>query len=279
MAKAFSVASWNVEHFGAPTSSKNKTPKKPIAPIIDFLAQQKADVVAVYEVRSRVVFRPLVAAMPNYQFHITEGPQMQEILVGVKHGVSAYVTQKLTFQSGQSTLRPGVLVSVLVDGAFYPMVFLHLKSAPDPKGFGLRDDMMRRALDFRKTLNKVEGAAGSANYLFIGDLNTMGLDYIGKQHDISGPQEIGELERRTQFRQMRVLSKSAPHTWSNGSQSSTPPSDLDHVVAADHLTFKKFGGAEVDVRGWPELGTDAERDDWIEKFSDHGLLFFVVQKV
>lgn len=49
MAKAFSVASWNVEHFGAMHKNKAK-PKKPVGPIIEFLVQQNADVVAVYEV-------------------------------------------------------------------------------------------------------------------------------------------------------------------------------------------------------------------------------------
>jgi hypothetical protein len=45
------------------------------------------------------------------------------------------------------------------------------------------------------------------------------------------------------------------------------PSDLDHVVAADHLGFKTFGGAsdgspaEVDVRGWASLKTAASQDD------------------
>ena len=49
MAKAFSVASWNVEYFGK-TKKNSSTPKKPIGPIVDYLASQKADIVAVYEV-------------------------------------------------------------------------------------------------------------------------------------------------------------------------------------------------------------------------------------
>ena len=162
MAKAFSVASWNVEHFGR--KSKKKL-ARPIAPIIKYIADQEADVVAVYEVESRDVFRPMVNAMPSYQFHITEGPQMQEILVGIKQGVSAYVTQRLEFKAGQATLRPGVLVTVCVAGKFYPLVFLHLKSSPDPKGFGLRDDMLRRALDFRKALDKIPDSNGRAIHL------------------------------------------------------------------------------------------------------------------
>ena len=82
MAKAFSVASWNVEHFGAKNKGQDM-PKKPVRPIIDFLATQNAHVVAVYEVVGRVVFDAVVPKKPNYHFHITEGPQTQEILVGV----------------------------------------------------------------------------------------------------------------------------------------------------------------------------------------------------
>lgn len=67
MAKAFSVASWNVEHFGAMNKNKAK-PKKPVGPIIEFLAQQHADVVAVYEVVGSTVYDTIVTVMPDYQF-------------------------------------------------------------------------------------------------------------------------------------------------------------------------------------------------------------------
>jgi exonuclease III len=277
MAKAFSVASWNVEHFGVPASSQDKTPKKPIAPIIDFLAAQNADVVAIYEVRSSVVYRPLMAAMPDYHFHVTEGPQMQEIMVGVKHNFTAMVTQKLQFQSGQSTLRPGVLCTLLIDGAYYPMLFLHLKSMTDAKGFGLRDDMLTRAKDFRKTLNEMADD-GRANYIFMGDLNTMGLDYPYTAHDISAEKEISELKRRVKYRDMRVLDKNAPFTFRKARPSELR-GNLDHVVAAEHLQFKDFGGAPVDVRGWPALANDLEKDNWNQTYSDHGLLYFEVQLI
>lgn len=280
MAKAFSVASWNVEHFGA-TDRRTNQPKKDIAPIIKYVADQNADVVALYEVVSSVVFQPIVDAMPGYQFHITEGPQTQEILVGIKRGLSAFVTQKTEFKSSQPGLRPGVLVTVKVDNAVYPMVFLHLKSMPDPKGFGLRDAMLRKALSFKSTLDKAGGGTGQANYIFIGDLNTMGLDYPYTDHDISAQQEIDELARRARHytKQMKVLEKNEPNTFFNGTQSSYPPSNLDHVVAADHLNFKAFAGADVDVRGWPQETTDTKKDAWIERYSDHALLYFEVQKV
>ena len=77
---------------------------------------------------------------------------------------------------------------------------------------------------------------------------------------------------------MRLLAKSHATTWSNGSRSRYPESDLDHVLASTPLAFKPLGGAEVEVRGWPQLVTTAERDAWIRDYSDHGLLVFEVQK-
>ena len=73
---------------------------------------------------------------------------------------------------------------------------------------------------------------------------------------------------------MRVLSKNADLTY--GSPGGLR-SNLDHVVASDHLEFAPFGGNEVDVRGWPQL-PEAEQRVWIEKFSDHALLYFEVQR-
>src|SRR5262245_41681066 len=185
MAKAFSVVSWNVEHFGA-TEANTTEPNKPVKPIIDLLAAQNADVVAVYEVVGSVVFDTITDAMPGYQFHITEGPQSQEILVGVKKTLSSFFTQKLEFKSGKSTMRPGALLTVKVDGKNYPLLFLHLKSVTEPKGFGLRDDMTERAITFKKTLDEASGGAGKANYIFLGDLNTMGMNLTFMNKDISG---------------------------------------------------------------------------------------------
>lgn len=93
MAKAFSVISWNVEHFGAKGTSHK--PTKPIPPIVDNLASHNADVIAVYEVIGAHIFSEVVAKMPNYHLHITEGPQAQEILVGVKRNLTSFFTQKL----------------------------------------------------------------------------------------------------------------------------------------------------------------------------------------
>ena len=144
--------------------------------------------------------------------------------------------------------------------------------------------MMERAIKFRKLLNKADknaGGTGSSNFLFLGDLNTMGMNLTYSKKDISGPEEIDRLRKRLAHKSvtMSILDKSHGPTFWPGSKSRYDPSDLDHVVAADHLNFKKFGGVNVDVRGWVDEPTHAKKDAWTKKFSDHALLYFEVQKV
>ena len=272
MAKAFSVASWNVEHF-------ENAPNR-VGDVVALLASLNPDIFALYEVEGKEVFGELVTQMPGYQFHITEGPQVQEILVGVRSGITAFFTQKIEFRSGASAMRPGALLTVRIANESYPILFLHLASGPDPRGWGLRDDMLERALDFRRTLQKSSAdAAKPVNYLFLGDLNTMGLEYYFKVHNILADIELKKIEAIAKKGKMRTLTKNKPHTWSNGSKSRLKPSNLDHVIAADHLKFKPFDGADVRVLGWPEETTTAAQDLWIKRFSDHGILYFEVQRV
>jgi hypothetical protein len=203
---------------------------------------------------------------------------------GTRGGLTAFVTQRVEFRSRDAYMRPGALMTVEHKGAYYPMLFLHLASMPDPRGFGLRTDMVDRAFQFKDDLDRV--GPGKANYIFLGDLNSMGLDYVYGHEAApsrkllharaSAEQEIARLEYEAGRRGMRVLAKNAPHTWRNAGQTR---SNLDHVVAADHLKFKSFGAAvDVDVLGWPKLPADAQKD-WIGKLSDHALLYFEVQAV
>jgi endonuclease/exonuclease/phosphatase family metal-dependent hydrolase len=272
MAKAFTLVSWNVEHF------KNDDDRVPR--VIDLLNAQNPDVFGLYEVEGKVVFNALVTKMPNYTFHITEGEAVQEILVGVRSNITSFFTQKLDFKSGVSSLRPGALVTLTISGKHYPILFLHTKSGDDPRGLGLRDDMLVRACEFRRILDKSGGAINTANYMFIGDLNTMGMRYRHvPNHNIAGVDEVTKLQAEAARFDMRVLTKDEPFTWSNGSTSSIPSANLDHVVAADHLAFRKFNGADVTVKGWPKEPNALAKDEWIKKHSDHGILVLEVQKV
>jgi len=269
MAKAFSLASWNVEHF--------KDDLTRVGRIVEFLDEQQPDVFGVYEVEGKDVFDELVTRMPKYQFHITEGPQTQEVLVGVRRTLTAFFTQRVEFKTGNTLLRPGALLTLTIDGSYYSVLFLHTKSSSEPIGLGIRDEQFVRALKFKKVLDDAAGGAGKANFLFLGDLNTMGMKYPF-QKDISAEVELKKLDQGAKRRKMRRLTKNHPFSWSNGSGSSFPPSNLDHVVASEHLAFRQFGGADIDVRGWPRLGTAAAQDKWIADYSDHALLYLEVQK-
>lgn len=272
MAKVFSLASWNVEHF--------KGDPNRVSRVVDFLNHSaggnRPDIFALYEVEGKEVYSALVAKMPGYSFHITEGPQTQEILVGVKSNVTAFFTQKIEFKSGNAYLRPGALLSIRKDNSDYSILFLHTKSSTAPVGLGLRDDMFTKAIKFRRKLEKATGTAKWASrYMFLGDLNTMGMDYP-YQKSIAADIELKKLNKESKKARMVRLDKTAPNTWFNGSTSSLPPSDLDQVIASDNLNFRTFSSAQVSVRGWVNKTTNSAKDDWIARYSDHSLLYLEV---
>ena len=279
VAKAFSVASWNVEHLtsqGRPTR---------VADVAARLLELDPDVVAIYEVEGKQVWQELMDGMPGYSFFITEGQNTQQILLGTSGRVTTFVTQKVEFRSRDAFMRPGALLTVRVDGHDYTLLFLHLASMPDPRGFGLRTDMVDRALEFKKrVVNRLKPT--ERNFIFLGDLNSMGLDYVyGREappsrrllrRGASGDEEILRLGYVADKVGMRVLGKTHDATW----RDSRRTSNLDHVVAAKHLRFRKFdAGAEVQVKGWPELATKPEQLEWTRRYSDHAILYFEVQKL
>jgi endonuclease/exonuclease/phosphatase family metal-dependent hydrolase len=272
MPKAFSVASWNVEHF------RSQGVDSRVTDVVGFLKEQRPDVLALYEVEGKQVFDALTTQMPEYTFHITEGAQVQQILLGAHKSLTAFFTQKTEFRSGVSLLRPGALLTLRIAGEAYPLLFLHTKSGIDPRGLGLRDDMLTRALDFARVLDRTAPPGKPANYIFLGDFNLMGMEYrFVRERDILAESEVLKLERGAARRQMRVLTKDAQFTWWGGTK--LPPATLDFVVARKHLEFRQFNGADVSVRGWPKLASRDEQLDWVRRFSDHALLLFEVQRV
>jgi hypothetical protein len=287
MAKAFSVVSWNVEHLGASSKSTAERPARSVsdrlAPL--FAVNPAPDVVALYEVEGAEVWREVMAGFPGYSFFITEGENTQEILVGIGPAVTGFMTQKLEFREHNPFLRPGSLLTVQPKGSDdeYAMLFLHLKSLRDAGGFGTRTDMIDRAFAFKKTLDKAVG--GAANYMFLGDLNTMGMDYTFNrlanrrlEHlQVSEEQEISRLTYLAADSGMRVLSKDAPASWGDP-KSASMRSNLDHVVATGGLRFKSFGGSDIELLGWPKEPDVTAQAKWMLDHSDHGLLRFQVEK-
>ena len=282
MAKAFSVASWNVKHFNKKPNSSAEQAR--VNRVISFLKQQDPDIFGIYEVEGKDVFTEIVAQFPGYSFQITEGPQTQEILVGARNTLTTFFTQKIEFKSGVALMRPGLLATVKVENTNYSLLFLHLASAPEPRGMGLRDDMIEKAMKFRHTLDPAYGGHHKANYIFLGDLNIMGMDYPFQKNidpkfelqkwDNAGKKSYG----------MQRLKKTIEKTWSPLSTSTLQPSNLDQAFAAEHLNFAKFKNeadeeVEIDVRGWVDEKSNADKDNWINSYSDHSLIYFEVQKI
>lgn len=270
------ILSWNVEHFtGKGTGSRSERVRR----VAEYVAGEAPDIFAIMEVESGRVFEAFVTRMPEYVFAITEGPQTQETLIGIRQGITAFMTQKNEFKRNNPGLRPGALVTVTApDGSHLPILFNHLKSLPSPEGFGLRDAMFEKAFGLKRTLDGVSDSLGQeTRFILAGDLNTMGMTLKDSDQDIAGIEEIERLDRRFARYGMVRLPKSHATTFNNGSTSSYAPADLDHVFATETLTFADQGqGARVHVGGWATLTDVTEADEWIAAFSDHAPLTFTV---
>ena len=266
MAKLFSFASWNVEHF---VNNRDRIKEN-----IQFISESNPDVFAVFEVEGKDVFGSFVELMPTHNFFITEDLSKMATLVGVNRQLTAFVTQRQELKSKVPTLRPGALITLTIKDEYYSVLFVHMKSSPDPHSWGLRDDMIGHVLGLKRALDKTPGAPPhGANFICMGDLNTMGMNVTYSDKDMTGAEELERYVKRFKPKKVRLLSKTSDYTWWGGSESDYPPSNLDHVLASDSLNFREFDGMEILVRGWPELPTEEEQTNWIKNHSDHAMLY------
>jgi len=272
MATLFSFASWNVEHFWGKSERVTR--------IVDLLKTKNPDVFAIFEVRGKDVFDDLMNKMPEHSFSITENNVQNdmEILVGVRKSIQSFVTQREEFRAKVPTLRPGALVTLRINNKDYPILFLHPKSFKAPRDWGLRDDMFKHVASLKRTLDKRMGANKRSPFICVGDLNTMGLSAAYNNIcDLTQELEIKFLEKRMKSVHMRRLAKTNEASWWNG-KNHYKPSKLDHVFADDSLEFSTFGNADIEVIGWPQESTVQKKRKWIEKYSDHALLYGEVKK-
>jgi len=269
--RVFSFAAWNVRQFGG-----NDQPR--IQRIVEFLRDDTPrvaapDVFAIFEVRSSTaVFNAFTSAMPNYQFFITVTPDSPlDTLVGVRNGITAFHEQREEFDAGVPSLRPGSLVTLVINQTNYSMLFLHLKAMSSPRGWGLRDDMVHHIRNLRRAL---DGAAnGAANLIAIGDYNTVGLNVTYAPNDVTGPEEVERYRRVFAARDMIEVEKDQDATLWGGPGSTYDPADVDLAFASDHLDIRPgANGSGLSVLGWPALPL-AQQGPWIENFSDHALLY------
>lgn len=284
---SFVFASWNVEAF------RGDDPKR-VEAMCAWLAyahpeHKPVDVFAIMEVEglNLVDFAPRY--FPEYDFHLTDGVQNKEIIIGVRRGAFAQVsyTQRREFKAGNAYARPGSLVSVRPHGQdqFVHLLYLHAPAMSDPDGFGARMTTFENVGKLKAAFDKGEraiqkNAVAEAQFIVLGDLNTAGLCYptnrVGDRR-VTSEDEIAALPSLTG---LNLAAKSFDRTWTN----TRMMSDLDHVLVSNAVQLRTLGERDPDgdgvaevkpyyirVRGWPELA-DKKRDAFIDNISDHALL-------
>jgi len=287
MPKVFSVSSWNVEHFKNTSASDANRIKR----VAKFISGNNGgptsvpDIFALYEVEGKDIFQDFMIEFPNHRFHLTEGKQTQEIFIGVHNRLQTFSTQRLEFKTGREYQRPGLLLTIRVNGIDYSLLFLHIRSGSGTEDFGLRDAALEHAFNLKKALDKVAG--GNANFTFLGDLNTMGIDDpvpYSKKMDLSSEEEMARISFWANQRNMVLLSKETTCidgtnkevTWYNGS-SNYKPTNLDHVIASQQLQIRSQGNGpfNITILGWPKLPRTKWKN-WFSQYSDHAMLYFEI---
>lgn len=274
MPATFSLLSWNVEHL---RPNPNRTTL-----IADKIKEFDPDVFAIYEVEDISVSNLMNTHFPTYDFFITDGPQVQEILVGCRRGKfdQKIFTQKREFDAGNQFLRPGALLSLLIGGKFYNMLFLHTDSGTDASAFGNRFEMMDKVKKLAKAINRKYPNSG---LLVTGDLNTMGMVFptnTKKNQRVTAEDEINGMMTLFAKHGITIAPKEHNATWL--SDNATYMSNLDHVLHNANITLNVLGqnaaneDYTVKVDGWQGL-TKSQQLTFLANYSDHCLLYCEIQ--
>ena len=267
MARLFSFASWNIEHF---TGRKERFDR-----VVEVLNENgPPDVFGIFEVQSSIkVYSEFTAGMSSHQFFITVTPESPlDTLIGVNRKFTAYYEQRNELTAGMPSLRPGALVSLAIAGNNYTLLFLHLKAFDTPVAWGLRDDMISHIRSLKKRLDAL--AQGQSNFIVLGDFNAVGLNVTYADNDMTPDQELLRYASVLGVRNLALVPKDRNVTLWNGPGSTQPPADADHVFASNHLDIRPGNqGGGVSVKGWPQLTTDLEKGQWIEELSDHAMIY------
>lgn len=268
---ALRILSWNVEHFrnGGKVGS-----------VAEHIQSHDPDVFALYEVENLSVLELMKDHFPDYAFHITDGPETQEILVGFRNNGMYQPTfvQKREFKAYNPNLRPGACLTLRKSNAYLNLLFLHTDSGTDAAAFGNRAEMFDKVWKMKAAIDKM---AKTGHLIVTGDFNTMGLFFprpAKRNLAIAAEREIEVLGEAGDKASMVLLTKEHVATFNNGRMES----DLDHVLASSSLKVKDLGTRadgekyQVAVSGWQQLG-GAKRDRFIGDVSDHCALVFELE--
>ena len=269
------IFSWNVEHFKA-----NKTIE-----VANIIKSYDPDIFGIYEVKARSVYLFMLEYFPDYSIFITEGQQSQEILVACRNTMQAIkFQQKKEFQSGNLSLRPGAYLTFKYpEKGLYNFLFLHTDSGTGPVDFGNRTEMFEHAYNLKRKLD-YDNNKQPVNFVMLGDLNTMGIEYPRPYKSDTIAKTDSELSyldfystrrsgtksyKRFSPKLRRIIKQTGTHY-----SKTYGISDLDHIVGSDHLSFTKFGPYEIKLDGWIKYVDDpAQLTKFVEEISDHCLLY------
>jgi hypothetical protein len=271
--KKFSLVSWNVEHFRENAGRTERIAKE--------MKSLKPDIFAIYETEDVSIMALMQVHFPNYDYFITDGPELQEILVGCRRGVfdQKVFTQKREFKVNNPALRPGALLSVSKNNQWFHLLFLHTDSGTDASAFGNRFEMLTKIQKMAEALSR---GMPSAGILITGDLNTMGMQFPTPTKTnlrVKATDEISGMSKLLGKQSITLARKEFDATWISNDHSYT--SDLDHVWHNQQVTLKKLGRRAdgndffVRVKGWQQLSGEPRRK-FTSIVSDHCLLYMEI---
>jgi exonuclease III len=284
---AFIVVSWNVEHFDGGVDQR-------AIGVANHIQQFNPDLIAIYELESEHGGWNFARRFfPGFFTFITEGQNLQELMILANPASFDHVTitQRHRFRLRNPFLRPGALATVSQNDVHTNLLFLHSASGTLGDAFGDRVEIAERFFNLNKTLQKLEADGGPpARLVICGDLNTMGLQYprgiqadrhLTDAQELAGLAELAGRAHRTNFVGMTVAPKEFDVTFSNANNRQA--SGLDHVMVSHGLQLTNQGNRPLDgqpfevmVRGWQQLPTQAQRNQFINTMSDHNALVFEV---
>lgn len=272
-----SVMFWNVENFGRNFDSGE--PDNPefierVNQVSAHIQSLNPDLLCLSEISDKVALRNLLMdTLSDYDFAVTDGSGNIELVTGWKRDKFQQVlfTQRRQFQVDNALLRPGALCSVKFEGKFFNFLFLHTDSGIEDRDYRNRQGMFGKIWRLKEVLDNISD--GSARFVAMGDLNTMGREEARSLPIVSQGEEIANLAADANENGMQLLSKTHDVTWREGPADPTFASDLDHVLATSNISFQSFeNSAEVSVDGWNRLEGE-EQDNFTMNVSDHCSIF------
>lgn len=279
-----SVMFWNVENFGRNLQGRTPDPdefRDRVDRVATHITTLDPDVFALSEIKDKVALRSLLMdKLTDYDFGVTDGRQGIELLAGWRRNRFDQVvfTQRREFKADSPFLRPGSVVSARVNGEYLNFLFLHTDSGTKSTDYNNRQEMFEKIWSLKAAFDAVTDG-GSAKFMTLGDLNTMGRRKSGSLAKVTGSQEITELADDASDNDMSMLCKTHGVTWFGGDNFQ---SNLDHVLATTNLDFKQLSNASsaaparVSVDGWVHLDGD-ERTEFADGVSDHCSLYCEIQ--